>query len=158
MIITRKELEKVAKELSNHIDIYIYLNKDITNDNKAIEITKAIKDMIIKCDNAYYLIYYIDRFGKDGSIDIADDLLAKIDRNEVFFNGRRTGYCPYICIDKNSLLYLSTVYLSTFQAMMHCKQTQFHYNAIKDSRYDSADYKEIVSMLLLKKTGGIKID
>ena len=90
-------------------------------------------------------------------IDIADDLLAKIDRYEVFFNGR-TDYCPYICIDKNSVLYLSTVYLSTFQAMMHCKQTQFHYNTIKDSRYDSAAYKEIVSILLLKKTGGLKID
>ena len=140
MIITRKELEKVANELSYHIDLYIY-----SNDNKAIE------DMIIKRDNAYYLIYYIDRFGKDGSIDIAGDLLAKIDRYEVFFNGRRTDYQPYICIDKNSLLYLSTVYLSTFQAMMHCKQTQFRYNTIKNSRYDSATYKEIVSMLLLKK-------
>ena len=125
MIITRKELEKVANELSYHIDRYIYLNKNSTNDNKAIE------DMIIKRDNAYYLIYYIDRFGKDGSIDIADDLLAKIDRYEVFFNGR-TDYHPYICIDKNSLLYLSTVYLSTFQAMIHCKQTQFHYNTIKN--------------------------
>ena len=152
MIITRKELEEVANELSCHIDRYIYLNENNTNDNKAIE------DMVIKRDNAYYLIYYIDRFGKDGSIDIADDLLAKIDRNEVFFNGRRTGYHPYICIDKNSLLYLSTVYLSTFQAMIHCKQTQFHYNTIKDSMCDSAAYKEIVNMLLLKKTGGIKID
>ena len=144
MIITRKELEKVANELSYHIDRYICLNENNTNDDKAIE------DMVMKCDNAYYLIYYIDKFGKDGSIDIADDLLAKIDRYEVFFNGR-TDYCPYICIDKNSLLYLSTVYLSTFQAMMHCKQTQFHYNTIKDSKYDSAAYKEIVSMLLLKK-------
>ena len=144
MIITRKELEKVANELSYHIDRYICLNENNTNDDKAIE------DMVMKCDNAYYLIYYIDRFGKDGSIDIADDLLAKIDRYEVFFNGR-TDYHPYICIDKNSLLYLSTVYLSTFQAMMHCKQTQFHYNTIKDSKYDSAAYKEIVSMLLLKK-------
>ena len=144
MIITREELEKDANELSRHIDQYSWFNKYITNDNKAIE------DMIIKRDNAYYLIYYIDKFGKDGSIDIADDLLAKIDRYEVFFNGR-TDYCPYICIDKNSLLYLSTVYLSTFQAMMHCKQTQFHYNTIKDSKYDSAAYKEIVSMLLLKK-------
>lgn len=152
MIITRKELEKVANELSYHIDLYVYLNENNTNDNKAIE------DMIIKRDNAYYLIYYIDRLGKDGSIDIADDLLAKIDRYEVSFNGRRTDYHPYICIDKNSLLYLSTVYLSTFQAMMHCKQTQFCYNTIKNSRYDSATYKEIVSMLLLKKTGGIKID
>lgn len=152
MIITRKELEKVANKLSYHIDLYVYLNENNTNDNKAIE------DMIIKRDNAYYLIYYIDRFGKDGSIDIADDLLAKIDRYEVSFNGRRTDYRPYICIDKNSLLYLSTVYLSTFQAMMHCKQTQFHYNTIKNSRYDSTTYKEIVSMLLLKKTGGIKID
>ena len=125
MIITRKELEEVANELSYHIDRYIYLNKNSTNDNK------AIKDMVIKRDNAYYLIYYIDRFGKDGSIDIADDLLAKIDRYEVFFNGR-TDYFPYICIDKNSLLYLSTVYLSTFQAMIHCKQTQFHYNTIKN--------------------------
>ena len=151
MIITREELEKVANELSQHINQYCWFNKYIPNDNKAIE------DMIIKRDNAYYLIYYIDRFGKDGSIDIADDLLAKIDRYEVFFNGR-TDYCPYICINKNSLLYLSTVYLSTFQAMIHCKQTQFHYNTIKDSRYDSAAYKEIVSMLLLKKTGGIKID
>lgn len=151
MIITRKELEKVANELSYHIDRYIYLNENNTNDNK------AIKDMVIKRDNAYYLIYYIDRFGKDGSIDIADDLLAKIDRNEVFFNGR-TNYCPYICINKNSLLYLSTVYLSTFQAMIHCKQTQFHYNTIKDSMCDSAAYEEIVNMLLLKKTGGIKID
>ena len=144
MIITRKELEKVANELSYHIDRYICLNENITNDDKAIE------DMVMKCDNAYYLIYYIDKFGKDGSIDIADDLLAKIDRYEVFFNGR-TDYCPYIYIDKNSLLYLSTVYLSTFQAMMHCKQTQFNYNTIKDSKYDSAAYKEIVSMLLLKK-------
>ena len=144
MIITREELEKDANELSRHIDQYSWFNKYITNDNKAIE------DMIIKRDNAYYLIYYIDRFGKDGSIDIADDLLAKIDRYEVFFNGR-TDYHPYICIDKNSVLYLSTVYLSTFQAMMHCKQTQFHYNTIKDSKYDSAAYKEIVSMLLLKK-------
>lgn len=151
MIITRKELEEVANELSYHIDRYIYLNENNTNDNK------AIKDMVIKRDNAYYLIYYIDRFGKDGSIDIADDLLAKIDRNEVFFNGR-TNYCPYICINKNSLLYLSTVYLSTFQAMIHCKQTQFHYNTIKDSMCDSAAYEEIVNMLLLKKTGGIKID
>ena len=151
MIITREELEKDANELSRHIDQYSWFNKYITNDNKAIE------DMVMKCDNAYYLIYYIDKFGKDGSIDIADDLLAKIDRYEVFFNGR-TDYCPYICIDKNSLLYLSTVYLSTFQAMMHCKQTQFHYNTIKDSKYDSAAYKEIVSILLLKKTGGIKID
>lgn len=151
MIITRKELEKVANELSYHIDRYIYLNENNTNDNK------AIKEMVIKRDNAYYLIYYIDRFGKDGSIDIADDLLAKIDRNEVFFNGR-TNYCPYICINKNSLLYLSTVYLSTFQAMIHCKQTQFHYNTIKDSMCDSAAYEEIVNMLLLKKTGGIKID
>ena len=151
MIITREELEKVANELSQHINQYCWFNKYIPNDNKAIE------DMIIKRDNAYYLIYYIDRFGKDGSIDIADDLLAKIDRYEVFFNGR-TDYCPSICINKNSLLYLSTVYLSTFQAMIHCKQTQFHYNTIKDSRYDSAAYKEIVSMLLLKKTGGIKID
>ena len=151
MIITKKELEKVANELSYHIDRYIYLNENNTNDNKAIE------DMVIKRDNAYYLIYYIDRFGKDGSIDIADDLLAKIYRYEVFFNGR-TDYCPYICIDKNSLLYLSTVYLSTFQAMIRCKQTQFHYNTIKNSRYDSAAYKEIVSMLLLKKTGEIKID
>ena len=125
MIITRKELEKVANELSYHIDRYIYLNKNSTNDNKAIE------DMVMKCDNAYYLIYYINKFGKDGSIDIADDLLAKIDRYEVFFNGR-TDYHPYICIDKNSLLYLSTVYLSTFQAMIHCKQTQFHYNTIKN--------------------------
>lgn len=148
MIITRKELEKVANELSYHIDRYIYLNENNTNDNKAIE------DMIIKRDNAYYLIYYIDRFGKDGSIDIADDLLAKIDRYEVFFNGR-TDYHPYICIDKNSLLYLSTVYLSTFQAMIHCKQTQFHYSTIKDSMCDSAAYKEIVNMLLLKKTGEI---
>ena len=145
MIITRKELEKVANELSYNIDRYIYLNENNTNDDN-----KAIEDMIIKRDNAYYLIYYIDRFGKDGSIDIADDLLAKIDRYEVFFNGR-TDYHPYICIDKNSVLYLSTVYLSTFQAMMHCKQTQFHYNTIKDSKYDSAAYKEIVSMLLLKK-------
>lgn len=145
MIITRKELEKVANELSYHIDRYIYLNENNTNDDN-----KAIEDMVMKCDNAYYLIYYIDRFGKDGSIDIADDLLAKIDRYEVFFNGR-TDYHPYICIDKNSVLYLSTVYLSTFQAMMHCKQTQFHYNTIKDSKYDSAAYKEIVSMLLLKK-------
>ena len=145
MIITRKELEKVANELSYHIDRYIYLNENNTNDDD-----KAIEDMVMKCDNAYYLIYYIDRFSKDGSIDIADDLLAKIDRYEVFFNGR-TDYHPYICIDKNSLLYLSTVYLSTFQAMMHCKQTQFHYNTIKDSKYDSAAYKEIVSMLLLKK-------
>ena len=144
MIITREELEKDANELSRHIDQYSWFNKYITNDNKAIE------DMIIKRYNAYYLIYYIDRFGKDGSIDIADDLLAKIDRYEVFFNGR-TDYCPYICINKNSLLYLSTVYLSMFQAMMHCKQTQFHYNTIKDSKYDSAAYKEIVSMLLLKK-------
>ena len=152
MIITRKELEKVANELSYHIDRYIYLNENNTNDDN-----KAIEDMVMKCDNAYYLIYYIDRFGKDGSIDIADDLLAKIDRYEVFFNGR-TDYHPYICIDKNSVLYLSTVYLSTFQAMMHCKQTQFHYNTIKDSKYDSAAYKEIVSMLLLKKTGGIKND
>ena len=144
MIITREELEKDANELSRHIDQYSWFNKYITNDNKAIE------DMVMKCDNAYYLIYYIDKFGKDGSIDIADDLLAKIDRYEVFFNGR-TDYCPYICIDKNSVLYLSTVYLSTFQAMMHCKQTQFHYNTIKDSKYDSAAYKEIVSMLLLKK-------
>ena len=144
MIITRKELEKVANELSQQINQYCWFNKYIPNDNKAIE------DMIIKRDNAYYLIYYIDRFGKDGSIDIADDLLAKIDRYEVFFNGR-TDYHPYICIDKNSVLYLSTVYLSTFQAMMHCKQTQFHYNTIKDSKYDSAAYKEIVSMLLLKK-------
>lgn len=151
MIITRKELEKVANELSYHIDRYIYLNENNTNDNK------AIKDMVMKCDNAYYLIYYINKFGKDGSIDIADDLLAKIDRYEVFFNGR-TDYHPYICIDKNSLLYLSTVYLSTFQAMIHCKQTQFHYNTIKDSMCDSAAYKEIVNMLLLKKTGGIKID
>ena len=151
MIITRKELEKVANELSYHIDRYICLNENNTNDDKAIE------DMVMKCDNAYYLIYYIDKFGKDGSIDIADDLLAKIDRYEVFFNGR-TDYHPYICIDKNSVLYLSTVYLSTLQAMMHCKQTQFHYNTIKDSRYDSAAYKEIVSILLLKKTGGIKID
>lgn len=151
MIITRKELEEVANELSYHIDRYIYLNENNTNDNK------AIKEMVIKRDNAYYLIYYIDRFGKDGSIDIADDLLAKIDRNEVFFNGR-TNYCPYICINKNSLLYLSTVYLSTFQAMIHCKQTQFHYNTIKDSMCDSAAYEEIVNMLLLKKTGGIKID
>ena len=148
MIITRKELEKVANELSYHIDRYIYLNENNTNDDN-----KAIEDMVMKCDNAYYLIYYIDRFGKDGSIDIADDLLAKIDRYEVFFNGR-TDYHPYICIDKNSVLYLSTVYLSTFQAMMHCKQTQFHYNTIKDSKYDSAAYKEIVSMLLLKKIGG----
>ena len=144
MIITREELEKDANELSRHIDQYSWFNKYITNDNKAIE------DMVMKCDNAYYLIYYIDRFGKDGSIDIADDLLAKIDRYEVFFNGR-TDYHPYICIDKNSVLYLSTVYSSTFQAMMHCKQTQFHYNTIKDSKYDSAAYKEIVSMLLLKK-------
>lgn len=151
MIITRKELEEVANELSYHIDRYIYLNENNTNDNK------AIKEMVIKRDNAYYLIYYIDRFGKDGSIDIADDLLAKIDRYEVFFNGR-TNYCPYICINKNSLLYLSTVYLSTFQAMIHCKQTQFHYNTIKDSMCDSAAYEEIVNMLLLKKTGGIKID
>ena len=112
MIITREELEKVANELSQHINQYCWFNKYIPNDNKAIE------DMIIKRDNAYYLIYYIDRFGKDGSIDIAEDLLAKIDRYEVFFNGR-TDYCPYICINKNSLLYLSTVYLSTFQAMMH---------------------------------------
>ena len=151
MIITRKELEKVANELSYHIDRYIYLNENSTNDNK------AIKDMVMKCDNAYYLIYYIDKFGKDGSIDIADDLLAKIDRYEVFFNGR-TDYHPYICIDKNSLLYLSTVYLSTFQSMMHCKKTQPHYNTIKDSMCDSAAYEEIVNMLLLKKTGGIKID
>lgn len=144
MIITRKELEKVANELSYHIDRYICLNENNTNDDKAIE------DMVMKCDNAYYLIYYIDRFSKDGSIDIADDLLAKIDRYEVFFNGR-TDYHPYICIDKNSVLYLSTVYLSTFQVMMHRNQTQFHYNTIKDSKYDSAAYKEIVSMLLLKK-------
>ena len=132
--------------------LYIYSNKDITNDNKTIE------DMTIKRDNAYYLIYYINKFGKDGSIDIADDLLAKIDRYEVFFNGRRTGYRPYIYIDKNSLLYLSTVYLSTFQAMMHCNKTQPHYNTIKDSMCDSAAYEEIVNMLLLKKTGEIKID
>ena len=151
MIITREELEKVANELSQHINQYCWFNKYIPNDNKAIE------DMIIKRDNAYYLIYYIDRFGKDGSIDIAEDLLAKIDRYEVFFNGR-TDYCPYICINKNSLLYLSTVYLSTFQAMIHCKQTQFHYNTIKDSMCDSAAYEEIVNMLLLKKTGGIKND
>ena len=148
IIITTKELEKVANELSYHIDRYIYLNENNTNDDN-----KAIEDMVMKCDNAYYLIYYIDRFGKDGSIDIADDLLAKIDRYEVFFNGR-TDYYPYICIDKNSLLYLSTVYLSTFQAMLYCKQTQFHYNTIKDSRYDSAVYKEIISMFLLKKIGG----
>ena len=153
MIITRKELEKVANELSYHIDRYIYLNENNTNDDN-----KAIEDMVMKCDNAYYLIYYIDRFGKDGSIDIADDLLAKIDRNDTFFNERSTYYFPYICIDKNSLLYLSTVYLSTFQVMMHRNQTQFHYNTIKDSRYDSAAYKEIVSILLLKKTGGIKND
>ena len=151
MIITREELEKVANELSQHINQYCWFNKYIPNDNKAIE------DMIIKRDNAYYLIYYIDRFGKDGSIDIADDLLAKIDRYEVFFNGR-TDYCPYICINKNSLLYLSTVYLSTFKEMINCKQTQFHYITLKDYRCDSAAYKEIVSMLLLKKTGGIKID
>ena len=54
MIITRKELEKVANELSYHIDRYIYLNENNTNDNK------AIKDMVMKCDNAYYLIYYIN--------------------------------------------------------------------------------------------------
>ena len=144
-IITREELEKVANELSQHINQYCWFNKYITNDNKAIE------DIIIKRDNAYYLIYYIDRFGKDGSIDTVGDLLAKIDRNDTFFNEKRTYYFPYIYIDKNSLLYLSTVYLSTFQAMMHCKQTQPHYNTIKDSRYDSAAYKEIVSMLLLKK-------
>ena len=132
-----KELEKVANELSYHIDRYIYLNGNNTNDNKVIE------DMIIKRDNAYYLIYYIDRFGKDGSIDIAGDLLAKIDRNDTFLDEKRTYYFPYICIDKNSLLYLSTVYLSTFQTMMHCKQTQHHYNTIKDSRYDSVAYKEI---------------
>ena len=148
MIITRKELEKVANELSYHIDRYIYLNENNTNDNK------AIKEMVIKHDNAYYLIYYIDRFGKDGSIDIANDLLAKIDQYEVFFNGRRTSYRPYICIDRNNPLYLSTVFLSTFQTMMHCKQTQPHYNRIKDSRYDSSAYKEIVSMLLLKKQEG----
>ena len=136
MIITRTELEKVAIELSQHINQYSWFNKCITNDNKAIE------DMIIKRDNAYYLIYYIDRFGKDGSIDIAGDLLAKIDRNDTFFNERSTYYFPYICIDKNSLLYLSTVYLSTFQAMMHRKQTQPHYNTIKDSRYDSAVIKK----------------
>lgn len=129
MIITREELEKVANELSQHINQYCWFNKYITNDNKAIE------DMIIKRDNAYYLIYYIDRFGKDGSIDIADDLLAKIDRYEVFFNGR-TDYCPYICINKNSLLYLSTVYLSTFKAMIHCKQTQFHC-VINERKIDS---------------------
>ena len=152
MIITREELEKVANELSHHINPYSWFNKYITNDNKAIE------DMLIKRDNAYYLIYYIDRFGKDGSIDIAGDLLAKIDRNDTFFDEKRTHYFPYICIDKNSLLYLSTVYLSTFQAMMHCKQTQFHYNTIKDSKYYSAAYKELVNMLLLKKTGGIKND
>ena len=152
MIITREELEKDANELSRHIDQYSWCSKYITNDNKAIE------DMIIKRDNAYYLIYYIDRFGKDGSIDTVGDLLAKIDRNDTFFNERSTYYFPYICIDKNSLLYLSTVYLSTFQVMMHRNQTQFHYNTIKDSRYDSAAYKEIVSILLLKKTGGIKID
>ena len=110
--------------------------------------------MIIKRDNAYYLIYYIDRFGKDGSIDTVGDLLAKIDRNDTFFNERSTYYFPYICIDKNSLLYLSTVYLSTFQVMMHRNQIQFHYNTIKDSRYDSAVYKEIISMFLLKKIGG----
>ena len=152
MIITREELEKVANELSYHIDRYIYLNENNINDNK------AIKDMIIKRDNAYYLIYYIDRFGKDGSIDTVDDLLAKIDRNDTFFDEKRTHYFPYICTDKNSLLYLYTVYLSTLQAMMHCKQTQFHYNTIKDSKYDSAAYKELVNMLLLKKTGGIKND
>ena len=128
MIITRKELEEVANELSYHIDRYIYLNENNTNDNK------AIKEMVIKRDNAYYLIYYIDRFGKDGSIDFADDLLAKIDRYEVFFNGR-TDYCPYICINKNSLLYLSTVYLSTFQAMIYCKQIQFHC-AINERKID----------------------
>lgn len=137
MIITREELEKVAIELSQHINQYSWFNKCITNDNKAIE------DMIIKRDNAYYLIYYIDRFGdKDGSIDTVGDLLAKIDRNDTFFNERSTYYFPYICIDKNSLLYLSTVYLSTFQAMMHRKQTQPHYNTIKDSRYDSAVIKK----------------
>lgn len=117
MIITRKELEEVANELSYHIDRYICLNENNTNDDKAIE------DMVIKRDNAYYLIYYIDRFGKDGSIDTVGDLLAKIDRNDAFFDEKRTYYFPYICIDKNSVLYLSTVYLSTFQAMIHCKQT-----------------------------------
>lgn len=152
MIITRKELEKVANELSHHINQYSWFNKYIPNDNKSIE------DMIIKRDNAYYLIYYIDRFGKDGSIDTVGDLLAKIDRNDTFFDEKRTYYFPYICIDKNSLLYLSTVYLSTFQAMIHCKQTQFHYNTIKDSMCDSAAYKEIVNTILLKKTGEIKID
>lgn len=145
MIITRKELEEVANELSYHIDRYICLNENNTNDDKAIE------DMVIKRDNAYYLIYYIDRFGKDGSIDTVGDLLAKIDRNDAFFDEKRTYYFPYICIDKNSVLYLSTVYLSTFQAMIHCKQTQFHYNTIKDSMCDSAAYEEIVNMLLLKK-------
>ena len=123
MIITRKELEKVAKELSNHIDIYIYLNKDITNDNKAIEITKAIKDMIIKCDNAYYLLWYINRFSKDGNISISNDLLAKIDPNDILFDKRPTHYFSYICIDRDNPLYLSTVYLSTVQTMALHKQT-----------------------------------
>lgn len=130
-IITREELEKVANELSQHINQYCWFNKYITNDNKAIE------DMIIKRDNTYYLIYYIDRFGKDGSIDIAGDLLAKIDRNNTFLDEKRTHYFPYICIDKNSLLYLSTVYLSTLQAMIiHCKQIQFHC-VINERKIDS---------------------
>ena len=47
MIITRKELEKVANELSYHIDRYIYLNENNTNDDN-----KAIEDMVMKCDNA----------------------------------------------------------------------------------------------------------
>lgn len=118
MIITREELERDIKELFWRAIQYSWLNKSIANDDN-----NAIKNLFAELDNAYYLLWYINRFSKDGNISISNDLLAKIDQYEVFFNGRRTGYRPYICIDRNNPLYLSTVYLSTVQTMALHKQT-----------------------------------
>lgn len=118
MIITREELERDIKELFSHTIQYSWLNKGIANDDN-----NAIKNLFAKLDNAYYLLWYINRFSKDGNISISNDLLAKIDPNDVLFDKRPTHYFSYICIDRNNPLYLSTVYLSTVQTMALHKQT-----------------------------------
>ncbi len=118
MIITREELERDIKELFWHTIQYSWLNKSIANDDN-----NAIKNLFAKLDNAYYLLWYINRFSKDGNISISNDLLAKIDPNDILFDKRPMHYFSYICIDRDNPLYLSTVYLSTVQTMALHKQT-----------------------------------
>lgn len=119
MIITKEKLEKDIKELFWQAIQYSWLNKSITNDNYS-----AAKNIFTKLDNAYYLLWYIDSFSKNNSINTSNDLLAKKGRNDDVLFGKRTmHHFPYICIDRNNPLYLSTVYLSTVQTMVLHKQT-----------------------------------